>query len=342
MLTIDNKLLQAFNPRVLDAGLVGNAFAMMTSDAAVAQGMAFLQSELEKRDPKVREPLTSVTWMRDIVAKTGGGWVDFTSVFNVDYQISGPNMYGLIGGQTNSIPIMQANVGKDAYPVFGWANVLKVPYVDMQKLQGLGRSLDDMLDKGIKLNWNKTLDSMVYQGTGTHYGLVNQTAVTRTTVANGATGHSEWTTKTPAEILYDVNTIMVATWAASEYDVTGMCNQILLPPSQYSYIASQLVSTAGNVSILTYLLQNNIGKTQGVDLQIFPSRWCIGAGSAGTDRMVGYVNDDDRLYFDITVPIQRAMTMPSVQEAAYLTLYMGQVGPVKLLYLEPCAYADGI
>jgi hypothetical protein len=343
MLTVDNKLLAMFNPQVMDQALRGgNAFAMMTSDAATSGGMAFLQSELEKRDPKVREPLTSVTWMRDIVAKTGGGWVDFTSVFNVNYNISGPNMYGLIGGQTNNIPIMQADIGKDAYPTFGWANVLKVPYVDMQKLQGIGRSLDDMLDKGIKLNWNKTLDSMVYNGTGTHYGIINNTSITRAGAANGATGHPAWTTKTPAEILYDVNALMVATWAASEYDVTGMCNHILIPPSQYAYIASQLVSTAGTVSILSYLLQNNIGKTQGVDLQIFPSRWCIAAGSASTDRMVGYVNDDDRLYFDITVPIQRAMTMPSVTEAAYLTLYMGQLGVAKFLYTEPAGYIDGI
>ena len=51
-----------------------------TIDAAgITTGMAFLEGELEKRDPKIREPLTSVTWQRDIVAETGGGWVDFTS-----------------------------------------------------------------------------------------------------------------------------------------------------------------------------------------------------------------------------------------------------------------------
>src|SRR6267378_2127585 len=68
----------------------GNAFKVPTTDAAIAGGMAFLQAELEKLDPKVREPLTSVTWMRDIPVKSGGGWVDFTSVFSVDYGIAGP------------------------------------------------------------------------------------------------------------------------------------------------------------------------------------------------------------------------------------------------------------
>jgi len=360
--------ISKFNPRsnlggmkhVIDqfnGGGGGNAFYAMTMDAAVAGGMAFLQSELEKRDPKVREPLTSVTWMRDIAIKSGGGWVDFTSVFNVDYGTSGPNALGILGGETNAIPTMQANIGKDIYPAFNWGNVMKVPYIDMQKLQGIGRSLDDLLDKGIRLNWNKVLDLITYFGpTSSYAGLVNSASITSGAAVAGASGSTQWNKKTPAEILNDVNTIMVNTWAASQYDISGMANHILIPPAQYAYIASQIISIAGNVSILSYLLENNIGKTQGVDLQIYPSRWCIGtanggpagdssiagAGSGGTDRMVAYVNDEDRVYLDITVPIQRAMTMPDVKEAAYLTLFLGQIGVVKFLFLQPAAYMDGI
>ena len=43
------------------------------NDSAIASGLAFLNGELEKRDPKLYEPLTSVTWMRDIVADTVDG-----------------------------------------------------------------------------------------------------------------------------------------------------------------------------------------------------------------------------------------------------------------------------
>ena len=64
----------------------GNAW-----DAATASGMAYLVGELEKTDPKIREPLTSVTWARDIVAKTGGGWVEHTSTFDMDYGTTGAN-----------------------------------------------------------------------------------------------------------------------------------------------------------------------------------------------------------------------------------------------------------
>jgi hypothetical protein len=311
--------------------------------AAIAGGLAFLEAELEKRDPKVREPLTSVTWMRDIPVKSGGGWVDFTSFFSANYAISGPNQYGLTGGQTTTIPIVQTDIVKDVYPTFNWQNVLKVNFIDMQKLQGAGRSLDDLLDKGIKLNWNKSLDLVCYQGWGGLPGLINNSSVTAGSVAVGGASSTKWQFKTPQEILYDVNTAMVTTWTASNYDVTGMCNHILVPASQWALLC-QINSAAGGVSILTYILENNVGKTQGVDLKIFPSRWCAGAGSGSTDRMVCYVSDEDRVRLNVTVPIQRVMTTPNISEGggAYLTLYAGQIGVCEFLYLMPFLYQDGI
>lgn len=317
------------------AGLYGN-------DAAVAGGMVFLESELEKRDNKVREPLTSVTYPRDIIIKSGGGWVDHTSTFNVGYGTTGPNQLGFMGTETNMIPVIQANVSKNIWDVVNWGQVAKVTFIDMAKSSGAGRSLDDMYDKGIRLNWNKSLDVTTYTGWGTNPGLINNSAVTRMSVPNGAGGSPNWINKTQNEILNDINTALVNTWAASQYDVTGMADTLLIPPAQYAFI-TEPVSAAGTVSILEYVLKNNVGRTQGVDLKIFPSRWCIQAGTASTDRMVAYVNNDDRVYLDVTVPVQRIMTQPSVQEGgAYLTLYLGQIGVVKILYGQAIAYFDGL
>lgn len=336
------------------SGLIGNGQVLgpkFTNDmsyaadaAGVGQGMAFLVGELEKRDPKLNEPLTSVTWMRDIVAKTGGGWVERTSNYFVDYASTGGNEFGLIGGQTNNIPIMQANISKDNFRIFPWSNVLKVPYIDQQRLQGIGRSLDGILDDGIRLNYNKSLDLIVYNGITSEnvYGLVNNPTITAGTVAVGASTNTTWATKTPDEILDDINTVLTTAWTNSQYDLSGMPNQILVPPQQYTYLATRKVSQAGNVSILTYLLENNIAKNQGVDLVIVPSRWCVGAGTGGTDRMVAYVNDENRVNFDIPVPLMRSFTQPSAEQVAYLTPYLANIGQVKILYTQCFLYADGI
>lgn len=221
---------------------------------------------------------------------------------------------------------------------------MQVPFVDQAKLKQIGRNLEDMLDKGIRLNYNKTIDQNVYLGfeqLGTS-GIINDKKVTVATVENGAAGKAEWKSKTPDEILQDINQALVEAWTASEYDLGGMPNHILIPPENYAYIVKQKVSEAGNISVLEYLLQNNIAKNQGVDIDIEPCRWCIKAGEGKTNRMVVYVNDEDKVNFDITVPITRAMTQPSVERAAYLTLFAAQIGQVKFNYYQPVKYFDGI
>lgn len=312
--------------------------------AGIATGMAFLEGELEKRDPKIREPLTSVTWQRDIVAETGGGWVDFTSTMDVDYATSAPNQNALIGGATDVIPMVQGNINKDIYKVFTWAQGMKIPFVDSQKMQTIGRSIDQILDRGIRLNYNKSIDQLVYQGfTNVGItGLVNNASITAASVPAGAAGTTAWNTKTVDEILWDINKTLTEAWAASEYDESAFANHILLPPTKYAYLVSTRIGTSGDENILSYLLKNNIAKQNGKDLQIVPCRWCAGAGTGNTDRMVVYVNDKNFLYFDLPVPLTRAMTQPVALQFAYITIYAAQMGQVKFLYTQPARYADGI
>ena len=333
------------NPAVKTLDAPGGFAPMRMTDAAVGGGLSFLTAELEKVDTKLREPLTSVTWQRDIVAKTGGGWVEFTSNYFVNYGTTGGNADGILGGQSNAIPAMQADIQKTPYKVFSWGHLFRVPFVDQEKLQNIGRNLEEILTKGIGLNYQKTIDQLVYKGFAAYgvTGLVNDANITAAAVANNAGATSKlWTAKTPDEILYDVNTIIVQAWAASEYDLSGIPNHIMIPPAQFAYIVSTKVSTAGNVSILNYLLENNVAKSQGVDLVIVPSRWCVGSGAGSTDRMVAYVNDEDKVNFDLTVPLTRIMTQPVVTEMAYVTAYAAQMGQVKFLYTQCARYGDGI
>lgn len=337
------------NGLILDAapGLPGQ----MITDSGIQQGMAFLQSELEKRDPKLYEPLVSVTWSRDIVAETGGGPVDFTSINTVDFGTTGNNTNGIIRNQTTDIPTIQANIGKNTYPVFDWANKIRVPFIDSAKMQKIGRSLDALYDDGLRLNYNKTVDQMVYTGETDLgiYGILNDPQVTSSlALANGTASARTFASKTADQILTEVNDLLTRCWARAEYDITGIPNQIGLPPLVFSALNTRLVSTAGNISILEYLLRNNIARTQGVDLQIVPMRQLIGIGTAlttggaGTNRMIAYRNEKDKLSFDLPVPLRRIMTAPSVSDVAYLSVYYAQIGVVKFKYYQPVEYLDGI
>lgn len=313
--------------------------------AGQASGLAFLVGELEKQDPRLLEPLTSITAPRDIVMKPGGGWVSITSNVFVDYATTGSDEDAIIGSETTNIPVSQANISKDVYKVFTFAEILRAPLFDDLKLQQVGRSLTQILDDGLRLNYNKMLDRNVYIGiskTGT-YGLVNNPNVTSALAANNAAGTSRlWANKSAMEIVADIDTVLVQTWTASEYDETGMATHILIDPANYAYANRTIVSTAGNRSILDYVLENNIATKQGRKMGIFPSRWCIGAGVGDTQRMAGYVNQENRVNMDLTVPLSRVMTAPNVGSASYETLYAAQFGQVKFLYTQCAYYLDGI
>lgn len=330
------------NIQMLSDGSLGSGRVL--DAAGISTGMAFLEGELEKRDPKIREPLTSVTWPRDIVAESGGGWVDFTSTMNVDYATSGGNDNSLVGGATDVISLVQANINKDVYKVFTWAQGMKIPFVDSQKFQTIGRSIDSILDRGVRLNYNKSVDQLVYRGfTSVGFtGLVNDDNIVRSTAPNGAAGSPLWQNKTVDEILWDVNKTLTEAWAASEYDESAIPNHLLLPPDKYAYIVSTRIGTSGDENILDYLLRNNLATNRGGNLYIAPCRWCSGAGTGETDRMVAYVNDRDKVYFDLPVPLTRAMTQPVALQFAYITIYAAQMGQVKWLYYQPARYMDGI
>lgn len=335
---------------ILGSGMRAKSFDSMymqgpAMDAGLATGQAFLVGELEKQDPRLLEPMTSITAPRDIIMKPGGGWVTQTSNVFVDYATTGDDEDSIAGGQTNNIPVSQANLTKDIFKVHTFMEILKVPFVDEAKLQQIGRSLSQILDDGLRLNYNKILDRNVYVGiskTKTE-GLVNNSLITSALAANNAGATSRlWINKTPSEILKDINDAINSAWAASEYDLSGIPNQILIDPANYAYIATQLISIAGNRSILDYVLENNLAKNQGVDIKIYPSRWCLGAGAGTTQRMVLYVNAENKLNMDLTVPLSRVMTSPNVGSASFETLYAAQIGQVKVLYTQCARYVDGI
>ena len=120
--------------------------------------------------------------------------------------------------------------------------------------------------------------------------MVNNTLVTNVSnVPNGAAASPLWANKTPNEILADINALLTSVWATSAY--AEMANRIGLPPDKFGYISQQLISTAGNTSILKYVLENNVLTASGKgQLEIVPMKWLVGAGTGGTIGTAGTVD----------------------------------------------------
>ena len=335
------------NVGTFDAGVIassggavpgGNAMAM--DAAGVASGMAFLTSELEKRDSLLRKPLTSVTYPRDIVVKSGGGWVDYVSAQAVGYGITGGSGSSLVqAGGSNGLPIVQANLEKGLYKAHTFAAALRVMWVDMQKDRYTGRSLDQLLQDGMRVTYDKHMDQNVYTGMEEYgsTGLINNPDVTETSVTGGT-----WAAKTKEQILADINIAVTEFWAAAEYDEDAMPNHILLPYEQYTYIMNTMVTELATETILDYVLKNNAAAKNGKSLYIGPTRWCKGAGTGGTDRMVVYVNHERFLQVEELVPLARVMSQPNAAGFCYDTAYAANLSEVELFYPQTMMYFDGI
>ena len=119
----------------------------------------------------------------------------------------------------------------------------------------------------------------------------------------------------------------------------------MIDPANFAYINRTIITVngvAGAVSILKYLKENNIAAAKGVDVFIGECRFCEGAGTGGTNRMVMYVREKRFVGMDVPAPLSRVMTQPNVNTGTYDSLYMANIGQIKIHYVEPFIYRDGI
>lgn len=315
-------------------------------DGKMSTGLAFLVGELEKLNEKINEPLSTVTWARDIPVKVGGGWVEKISAMGVDYGIQGGGMEDtIISGGANQIPVIQYDMNKGLFNTHIFSAVMRINWIDMQKSQITNRSLEQMATNGIRQAYDKHQDTNVYLGFPTHdcYGLFNRPEVTVQEISTGATSKKKkWKEKTPDEILLDINTAILAGWENSGWDISAIPNHILVPYEQLNYLATTRIGELAEKTILSFLLENNVAKVNDVDLEIAAVMYAKGAGTGNSDRMVCYVNDDKFIAVEELVPLKRAITQTNPQYVSLDSVYVANLSEVEVLYDQPITYWDGI
>lgn len=355
MLTYD----QTYN--VVDSGIPIHAgkklrHAELTHDGKTVDSTgAFLVGELERLDQTLHEPLAAVTWGRDIDLREDVTIADEVSSFTL-------STYGSAGGLGvgNTIGNGKAWISKTADQIGGVAvDIAKIPHAlrlwglelkytipELESAARLGRPIDQQKYDAMALKHQMDIDEQVYIGDTSlgDTGLINNTLVTnQSNVVAGAAGQTQWSTKTPQEILADVNTALNSVWQASAWAVVP--RNILIPPAQYGFIATQPVTAAGSESILLYLLKNNLlARTGQGTLNILPLKWNIGAAAGGTfgtidghDRMVVYTKDKMRVRYPMTL-LQR--TPIQYDSLFHKSTYFCRLGQVEVVYPETIGYFD--
>jgi hypothetical protein len=323
----------------------------------------FLVGELERMDMTMHAPLVAISFPRDIKLREDVSVADEVSSFTVS-TFGAPGGLGTgqttvggiswIGKTSTAVTRTSVDIAKITQPLSPWGEELAYDIFELESAAKVGRPVDQQKYDAIKLKHQMDIDQMVYYGDTARgfYGIVNSNnragsdAVTAVSnVPNGAQGTTQWSTKTPAEILADFNLGLVTAWANSGFAVIP--DKVLLPTSQFGFISTELISTAGTVSILKYIRENNLLETAGVGtLDIDPVKWCNGAGQGGTigqlgtvDRMITYTNDKDRLRYPMTMLQQTPVQYDGLwhKRTSYCKL-----GVLEIVYPETIDYLDGI
>ena len=304
----------------------------------------FLLKELEKVDEKILEPLTGTDWPRDMPVITGGGLVESVASVDVIYASSGSDEDNLIFEAANDIPVIQADMSKSVARTFNFAEYMSFSAMENEKMLQVGRDPQTFLNKGIRLHCDKYIDRNVYKGFTkvSSTGLVNSAGITRVSAAPHTSGgtDTQWSAKTADEILNDINSAISAVWTANDCASDALPDHILVPVEQFGALVTRKVSEDSERSILTYVLENNLTNRQGGRLVISPCKWCGGAGSGGTDRMVVYMNQPDRVCFNLTQPLRRMDT--EYADMRIRIPYICQFSEVRFLYPTTVRYVDGI
>ena len=306
--------------------------------------LAYFVNQLDAFDPTLHEPLMSVTWGRDIDLRTDVSLANESTSFtrskfggNGSTSAQGKPF---VSANSTALPGVNVNGERIVAPLHPLAREIGYTSIELERSRLLGQPIDSQQLVALQRLYQLEVDAMVYIGDEevNATGLINSPQVDVQDVANGVSGNSEWSTKTPDEILKDVNEMLTASWKATGYAVCP--SELRLPPTEFAYINQIKVSEAGNVSILTYLEDNSISlRTNGKKLNIQPLKWLEDAGEAGSNRMMAYTNEKDKVRFPL-VPLRRETAY--YKGIHFLCPYVYGMGSVEIVYPETIIYRDGI
>lgn len=172
-------------------------------------------------------------------------------------------------------------------------------------------------------------------------GLINDANVSAANVpvGSGTGATTAWSTKTPAEILRDINTTLNAPYNATLE--TQRANTLLLPTTRLQDLAITIIPGT-NATILQFIRANNSYTLEtGQALNIIGTRELEAAGAGGSARMVAYDNRREVVQFHLPGPHE---FLPPFHKSE-MTWSVGgimNIGGVEIRRPKAVAYRDGI
>ena len=161
----------------------------------------------------------------------------------------------------------------------------------------MNKGLDRMRANAARRALEELMNKITYLGDSVSglIGLFTHPNIPRGNAPNGAGGNPEWSTKTPAEIVADINTIFRTAFVTTK--MVERLDTLLLTPANWSLIMETKYSDSSDVTIAQWFVKNSPW-VNSLD-QFVPVIELEGAGTGGVDVAVGMTKRPDKCQLEI-------------------------------------------
>lgn len=221
-------------------------------------------------------------------------------------------------------------------PIQGIGTSYRYSHQEIRAAQLANVSLPIRLAEAARRANDQLVDNLAFFGNPAvgMTGFLNNPNVPTQAVPNDGTGAStEWTTKTPDQILRDMN--LIVNQVVVQSNEVEMPNTLLLPLEQYTLIASTPRSPNSDTTILNYFLMNNP-----YIQQVIPVPKLAGAGTGGVDAMVVYERNENKL--EMQIPLPFTQYAPQERNLEFVIPCESRFGGVSIYYPLSILIGEGI
>lgn len=298
-------------------------------------GSVFFSRQLEFVKAKSYDVLYADLVARELFPVSNDGGPGVTSITVRTYDMVG--MAKIINGYAKDIPRADASGSERSIPVRSLAIAFGYNVDEIASSQLTGASLDQRRANAARRGFEESVNLIAFDGDAESGlpGFFSNVNIPVSTVVDPGSG-TEWVNKTPEQILFDVNDLF-----ADIFETTKMkerATDLLLPPSQWSYIASTPRSSGTESTILKYLVTNSPYLAS--EANVRPVNELVGRGTAGADIMVAYTPDPDKLQLEI--PHELEFFAPQESGLEIEIPGRGRIAGVNIYYPLSASIAEGI
>lgn len=195
--------------------------------------------------------------------------------------------------ENNNIPMVSQTAGSSTVPLCASNVGAKIDNEDARQYQmGFNGNLAQDLGECMRFACDNLVERTVFFGDDAvgFKGFMNFPGVPTSNAVSGAAGETEWSKKTAAEMVKDINDGLAAVWTNSRG--VFLPNTVFLPLEQFNLLATTPYTLGASAAVfqsaLDYVKKYNIYTNQrGKELEIIPIRYLKNANaSSDKGRMI--------------------------------------------------------